>query len=74
MLRFVDGFAVDKPAEPPTAGRRVSLGVLDHDLNRRRCALVAAVIGFGVAVYVGQEHIGQLIGPTLRDLESASSP
>jgi hypothetical protein len=38
------------------------------------CILIAAVIGFGVVVYVGQEHLGKLIGPTLRDLESASSP
>jgi hypothetical protein len=36
--------------------------------------LIAAVIGFGVAVFVAQERVGQLIGPTLRDLESASSP
>jgi hypothetical protein len=36
--------------------------------------LVVALIGFGVAVVVAQEHIGQMIGPTLRDLESASSP
>jgi len=36
--------------------------------------MVVAVIGFGVVVFVGREHIGKLIGPTLRDLESASSP
>jgi hypothetical protein len=37
-------------------------------------SLVAAVIGFGVVVYLGREHIGNLIGPGLRELESASSP
>jgi hypothetical protein len=36
--------------------------------------LVLALIGFGVVIFVGREHIGDLIGPTLRDLESASSP
>jgi hypothetical protein len=36
--------------------------------------LVIVLIGFGVAVFLAQERIGQLIGPTLRDLESASSP
>jgi len=36
--------------------------------------LVILLIGFGVVVFVAQEQIGQLIGPTLRDLESASSP
>ena len=36
--------------------------------------LILVVIGFGVAVYLGREHIGNLIGPTLRDLESSSSP
>ncbi len=36
--------------------------------------VVLVVVGFGVAVYVGREHIGNLIGPTLRDLESRSSP
>jgi hypothetical protein len=37
-------------------------------------SLVAALIGFGVVVFMAREHIGSLIGPTLRDLESASSP
>jgi hypothetical protein len=36
--------------------------------------VMLALIGFGVAVYVGREHIGSLIGPTLRDLELRSSP
>ena len=36
--------------------------------------LVVALIGFGVAVFVAQGHIGRLIGPTLHDLESSSSP
>ena len=35
VLRFVDGFAVDEPTEPPAAGRSVSSRVFDHDLNRR---------------------------------------
>ena len=36
--------------------------------------LVIALIGFAAVVFVAREHIGQLIGPSLRDLESASSP
>ena len=36
--------------------------------------LVLVLAGFAVAVYIGQEHLGNLIGPTLRDLESSSSP
>ena len=36
--------------------------------------VLLALVGFGVAVYLGREHIGNLIGPTLRDLESSSSP
>jgi hypothetical protein len=34
MLRFVDRLAVDKSSESPSAGGRISLGVLDHDLDR----------------------------------------
>ncbi len=37
-------------------------------------ALVAVVIGFGVVLYVAGLHLGGLVGPTLRDLEMASSP
>lgn len=36
--------------------------------------VLLVLVGFGLAVYVGREHIGNVIGPTLRDLESRSSP
>ena len=36
--------------------------------------LLIALIGFGVVIFVAQEHIGRLIGPTLQNLESSSSP
>lgn len=36
--------------------------------------LIVALVAFGVVIYVSQEHLGQLLGPTLRDLESTSSP
>jgi hypothetical protein len=37
-------------------------------------ALLVAVAGFGVVLYIGGLHIGGLWGQQLRDLESASSP
>ncbi len=36
--------------------------------------LVLAVIGFGAAVVVSGGYVGNLVGPTLHDLEEASSP
>jgi hypothetical protein len=36
--------------------------------------LVLAVVGFGVVMLVASGHIGDLVGPTLRDLELNSSP
>ena len=37
-------------------------------------ALVAALVGFGIVVLVAGNHIGQLVGPTLHELEMSSSP
>ena len=34
-LQVVGGFAVDKPAEPPTAHRGVFFRILDHDPSGR---------------------------------------
>jgi len=36
--------------------------------------LLVAVIGFVVAVFTAGSYIGNLVGPTLRDLELSSSP
>jgi hypothetical protein len=36
--------------------------------------LVLALLTFGVVLYIGSEHLGNLMGPTLHDLEAASSP
>ena len=36
--------------------------------------LLLAVVGFGVAVVVAGGHIGDLVGPKLRELELNSSP
>ena len=36
--------------------------------------LLITLVAFGVVIFVAREHIGKLIGPGLRDLESASSP
>jgi len=36
--------------------------------------LLAALLGFAVALYIGGIRLGGMVGPTLRDLESASSP
>jgi purine-cytosine permease-like protein len=36
--------------------------------------LLLAVAGFGAVVFVASEHIGGLVGPTLRQLELDSSP
>jgi hypothetical protein len=36
--------------------------------------LVVVLIGFGVALYSASERIGDVVGPTLHDLEAASSP
>src|SRR5580698_3230137 len=35
VLRLIDWFAVDEPAESPTAACSVLFGILDHDLNGR---------------------------------------
>ena len=37
-------------------------------------ALLIAILGFAFAVLAAGNHIGRLVGPRLRDLESASSP
>ncbi len=37
-------------------------------------ALVVALVGFGIVVFVAGNHIGQLVGPTLHELELSSSP
>jgi hypothetical protein len=37
-------------------------------------ALLAAVIGFGVAVFAAGNYIGDLMGPSLHDLELSSTP
>jgi hypothetical protein len=36
--------------------------------------LIIALIGFGIVIFVARSHLGNLIGPTLHDLESSSSP
>jgi hypothetical protein len=36
--------------------------------------LLIALAGFGVVIYTAGNHIGDVMGPTLQDLESASSP
>jgi hypothetical protein len=36
--------------------------------------LLAALVGFGIAVAVAGNHVGQAVGPTLRQLEESSSP
>jgi hypothetical protein len=37
-------------------------------------ALVVVLLGFGAALYTAGNHLGGIVGPALRDLESASSP
>jgi hypothetical protein len=37
-------------------------------------ALVVAMLGFGVVLYVAGDRLGDMMGQQLRDLESASSP
>ncbi len=37
-------------------------------------ALLVAMIGFGVVLYIAGDRLGDLMGQPLRDLESASSP
>jgi hypothetical protein len=37
-------------------------------------ALLLAIIGFGVILIAAGEHIGGVVGPTLRELELSSSP
>ena len=37
-------------------------------------ALLLAIIGFGVVLVIAGEHIGSVVGPTLRELELSSSP
>jgi len=36
--------------------------------------LLAVVAGFGIVIYTAGNRIGDVMGPTLPDLESASSP
>jgi len=36
--------------------------------------LLAALVGFGIVVAVAGNHVGQVVGPTLRQLEESSSP
>ena len=36
--------------------------------------LLAALVGFGLVVSVAGNHVGQVVGPTLRQLEESSSP
>jgi hypothetical protein len=36
--------------------------------------LLVAVLGFGVAIYAAGSRLGDVVGPSLQDLESASSP
>jgi hypothetical protein len=36
--------------------------------------LVVAVLGFGVVIYIAGNRLGDMMGQSLRDLESASSP
>ena len=37
-------------------------------------AVALSVIGFGVVLFVSGSHLGAVVGPALRDLESSSSP
>ena len=37
-------------------------------------ALLVAVLGFAAALYIAGNRLGGMVGPALRDLESASSP
>jgi hypothetical protein len=37
-------------------------------------ALTAAVVGFGVVLFVARGYIGDLVGPRLYELELSSSP
>ncbi len=37
-------------------------------------ALLVALLGFAVVIYVAGDHLGALVGPNLRDLELSSSP
>lgn len=37
-------------------------------------ALVAVVIGFGVVLFVAGQHLGNVVGPRLHELEMSSSP
>jgi hypothetical protein len=36
--------------------------------------LVLAMVGFGFVLLISGNHLGAMVGPTLRDLESSSSP
>jgi hypothetical protein len=36
--------------------------------------LLIALTGFGIVIYTAGNHLGDVMGPTLQDLESASSP
>ena len=36
--------------------------------------LLVTVLGFGAVIYLAGNRLGDVVGPTLQDLESASSP
>jgi hypothetical protein len=36
--------------------------------------LLLALIGFGIVLYAASDRLGDMVGPTLHDLEAASSP
>ncbi|HWF18011.1 MAG TPA: hypothetical protein VG754_02025 [Verrucomicrobiae bacterium] len=41
---------------------------------RASLILLIVLIGFGIALYMAGQKIGTMVGPSLRDLEAASSP
>jgi hypothetical protein len=51
-----------------------SLKRLEAHHIRAFVVLVLALVGFGVVVVVAGEHLGNLMGPRLRELELNSSP
>jgi len=51
-----------------------SLERLESRHLRAFVVLLAALIGFGVVLYVAGWHLGDVMGPKLRELEMSSSP
>jgi len=52
-------------------------GTLKHFEARHFWAfvvLLVVLIGFGIVIYTAGNRIGDVMGPTLHDLEAASSP